>query len=232
VCFGLGLGRRLPLGSGDGQERRLLGAVSVLVRAVLPVGTADRLGQVSARRDDELRLGADRLLNGVHERVVRRVGDRHDGDRLVEADRQRVEETSLLLGEEARGFGVDVLLVEPHEAEALLPGEERREVLLFQEPALDEDLAEPAAGANALLEGVLDRLGRQQAGPEDQGSQRGVGTFSQWSAHSRRFAVDRVFRLACRIGRPSALGITRLGGLRATPSESGMNGPWTAVCSL
>ena len=175
VGHGLLLGRRGRRGLGRGS----------LGRGERPgVDVGCDLGELAAGRDDEARVvAAERLADVPHQHVVRRIGDRHDRELAVEGVRQRPEEARLLLGEEGRGRRVDDLLAEDDEVEALLPCEEAGQVDLGDEATLREDLAEALARLHALLEGALDRLRGQEAGPEDQGAQRGVGTFAEGSAH-------------------------------------------------
>jgi hypothetical protein len=115
--------------------------------------------------------------------IVRRVGDRDDWNVAVERVGERPEEARLLLGEERGGCRVHDLLAQGDELEALLAGEQPREVDLGDQAALGEDLAEALARLHALLERALDRLGGQEPGPEDEGAERGVGTLAEGSAH-------------------------------------------------
>ena len=167
-----------------------LGRGARLVGRLGPDGEGPRVdvggdvGELAAGRHDEACiLAAEGLADVADEDVVGRVGDGDDGELSVEGIGQGPEETRLLLREEGRRGRIDDLFPEGHELEALLPGEEPSQVDLGDQAALGEDLAKTLTGLDALLERALDRLGGQEAGPEDQRAQRRVGTLTQWSAH-------------------------------------------------
>jgi hypothetical protein len=142
------------------------------------------IGELAAGRDDEPSvLAAESLADVADEDLVGRIGDRHDRELPFEGVGKGAEEPGLLLGEQCRRGGVDDLLAQSHELEALLAREQASQVDLGDEPALGQDFAEPLARLDALLEGALNRFRRQEAGPEDERSEGRVGPLAERSAH-------------------------------------------------
>ena len=120
---------------------------------------------------------------------------------------------------EGRGGRLDDLLPERHEVEALLAGQEPRQVDLGDQAALGEDLSEPLARLHALLEGALDRLRGEEPGPEDQGAERGVGALAKRRAHRLSVASRRCAAVIARGMRRCQFMSRRWGGSAPSCTE-------------
>jgi hypothetical protein len=149
------------------------------VGRVRVVKLRDHVGQLGAGRNGELHVcPVERLADVAHDDFVGRVADRHGRRAGLELERKRAVEACLILGEQPRCLLVDSAFPEGNKLEALLPGEEARELGLLEQVALEQDFAQALAGARALLQSTLDRLRREEAGSENQGSERRVWTLT------------------------------------------------------
>ena len=196
--LGLSLGLRLRLGLrrgsldlGSGRSgrrhgsrldrRRLrslsgLGSLSDLrLRGIQRcVRLVDRLEKLSVRCDDEVRLEAERAAHVLDRELVRRIGDRDDELVVLVAKRQRNLEAGILLRQRAQRVRTGVRGGDLDEREALLAGEHAAQILLRDPTALEQNLSEALAGAHHFLQGLLELLFGEQAGAEDERSERHV----------------------------------------------------------
>ena len=150
-------GRRL---GNDGSS----GCVRVLDLAVERLATGD----------DEPRLAVERAAHVLDHEVVRRIGDRDDRQALLKADGKNGVQARLLDRQQLHRRGIDRGRVELHELQALLASEQPAEVVLGDEPALEQHLAEALATLHAVLERLLELLLGEQALAKDQRAERHV----------------------------------------------------------
>ena len=186
----LGLRRgSLDLGSGSSgrrhgsrlDRRRLrsrsgLGSLSDLrLRGIQRcVRLVDRLEKLSVRCDDEVRLEAEHAAHVLDGELVRRIGDRDDELVVLVAKRQRNLEAGILLRQRPQRVRPGVRGGDLDEREALLAGEHAAQILLRDPTALEQNLSEALAGAHHFLQGLLELLFGEQAGAEDERSERHV----------------------------------------------------------
>ena len=172
------------------------------------------------RRHDELRLGAERAAQVLDHELVRRVGDRNDQLASLVVQRERDLKARVLLRKRLervrlriRGGDLDV-------RQAFLARKHSAEILLGDPAALDQHLSEALPGAHSFLECILELLFGEQAGAEDQGSERHVD-------HRRRRNVGSGGGAAG--GTAAGTGSATGSGIAATGSGSAGTGSGTAA---
>ncbi len=127
-----------------------------------------------------LELAAKALLA-----LLGRIGDGDDHAPLMAAHRQGTELPRRRVREALGDLGIDRQPGELQVRQALLAGDEPREVALGDQPPLEQDVAEPLAPARRLLQCLLELLRGEQAGPEDERAERHV-------PHPRLGRLERV----------------------------------------
>ena len=146
------------------RGRRLVGPARVPHGEAGLVDAVDRRRDVGRRGHGEANVQAEREAEVVGGDDVGRVRNR-DEERVVahEADRDRRVASRVLLRQEVRDVGIDLRGAEVEILEAVLLGEESRDVARRYPAAGDDDLADPMAGDVLLGERLLELLRRQHA---------------------------------------------------------------------
>ena len=141
------------------------------------------VGELAGRRDDEACvLAPERLADVANEDVVGRVDDGDDRELSVEGVRERPEEARLLLREEARRGRVDDCSRRVTNSRPFWPASSRARSTSEMRPR-SVRISPRRLPVLTPSSSALDRLGRQEARPEDQRAERRVGTFAERSAH-------------------------------------------------
>ncbi len=165
------------------------------------------------RCDDELRLGAEQSAQVLDRELVRRIGDRDDELAVVVAKRQRDLAAGVLCGQRLQRLRLGVRGCDLDVRQVLLAGEHAAQILLRDPSALEQNLSEAPAGAHHFLQGLLELLLGEQAGADDERSERHVdhrrgrkrGRLDRgrwWSGRGRRLGRRlRGSRVKRRLGR-------------------------------